>query len=291
VQLSAQTVKPELQLYPGLQYATVVSNDINFEHECMEIKYSTHMQTQTQLDAMVNQETDSLKYDVNASYGRIDFSMATMLLNLDMSSASGNLDDPMNRVLNSLTGKVFNMDLEKNGSGISIGNLDSIITVSVANSVLNEEEKLELRSNMVESFGSKALKDEFSQNSAYYNEFPVSEGDSWVRSITISTYGIPMNLITVVIIKDITRNTIKFQAEGTLAARNNEAGPEGILYDLSGTQVSEVSMDRKTGLILESHTSQYIHGKVITSDENDKNLNLEFPIKINSRFSSMTSIR
>ena len=258
----------------------------------MGINYTTDTKISNVVNVKVNEIDDNSDYRCIVNYSLMEFSMVSLMMDLDMSSQSGDTTNPMNIMMRSLVNNNFNQTISSKGNIREISGLDEIILQKMEKISLADEQKEEFKRNFLESFGEKAIRENNLQNSVFYPDSLVGSGDSWFITMTISSYGIPMHLLLDVKLKELTGNHAIFITEGILAARkNNESGNRiepGISYDLAGTQVSEVKINLQNGIIENSITTQFIHGKVSAPDANSPGNYIEISLKINSR-STLTS--
>jgi hypothetical protein len=283
----AQKVKISLNLKHGLTFQTELSSSISFMQEFMGINYTTDTKISNVVNIKVNDIVNSSDYSCIANYSQMEFAMKSLLMDLDMSSQSRDTTNPMNIMMRSLVNNNFIQIVSSKGYIREIRGLDELILQKLEKIALVDEQKDEFKRNFLESFGEKAIKENNLQNSVFYSDSLVGAGDSWFRSMTISPYGIPMHLLLDVKLKEVSESYAIFITEGILAARKNNDTNSHVepylSYDLAGTQISEVRINLHTGIIENSITTQFIHGKVSTPDNNSPGKYIEIPLKIKSR--------
>ncbi len=287
LQIDAQKSKLTVNLESGFSYETEITSSISFVQEFMGISYTTDTRISNVIISEVTDDHNNSGFILKSNYKHMSFSMKSLMIDLEMSSDSKNMTNPMNIMMKSLVGKPFYQTISSEGKLADIQGLDELIQQQLEKINLPEEQKAEFRQNFLDSFGEKALTDITLQNSIVYCDSAFDVGDSWFRSLTIKPYGIPMHLMVNVSVKEISDGYATFIAEGTLAARKisvqDETATSTITYDLAGTEVSEIKIDLTKGLIVKSISTQFIHGKVNTSDKDTPGKVIEIPLKINSR--------
>jgi hypothetical protein len=287
----AQKVKIALNLNQDFSWQTELSSSISFTQEFMGIIYTTDTKISNVFNTKVTGTSNS-SYNCIANYSQMEFFMKSLLMDLDMSSESADTTNPMNIMMRSIVNNDFRQILSKDGTVREIQGLDLLISENLKKIHLEEEQKEEFKKNFLDSFGEKAIMENNLQNSVLYSDSLVSAGDKWFRSMTISPYGIPMHLLLDIKLKEVANGNAIFITEGMLAARmNSEANgrsEQTPSYDLSGSQVSEIKINLKNGIIEKSITTQYIQGKVSAPDNNAQGKYIEIPLKIVSR-STITS--
>jgi hypothetical protein len=285
--LKAQGSRIVLDLRPGTSFQTQVISSVSFTQEFMGISYKTDTRINNLIKTEVIRQSDATSFDFRSSYSRMDFSMKSDMLDMEMSSLSNDSTNPMNVIMRSLIGRTFSQVISKNGELVKINGLDEVIENQIRLLDLPEEEKAEFRKNFLESFGEKSLREYHIMSCIYYSDKLTNPGDDWYKSFMINPYGIPMHLLVNVRLKEITNNIAVFISEGSLAARNMNIPPNTIgnfaSYDLSGTHTSEVRINLSTGLIVSNQTAQFINGRISTYDPEIAGKTIEIPMKIESR--------
>lgn len=284
--LQAQKVLIRLKLQPGSSYRTELTRSVSFIQEFMGISYTTDTRITSVLNTEVTGFSTETGYEMKSGYSLIDFIMKAHMLDIDMSSLSGDTANPMNRMMKSLVGQNFTQLITEKNEFSAISGLDELIDLQIDQLNMPEEQRKEFEKNFLDSFGEKAIREYGIQNYVFYPDDSVSAGDDWFRSLIISPYSIPMHLLVDVKLKEITGDLAVFISEGTLAARKTDLprGPgDPASYDLAGTQVSEVKINLKNGLIVNSISSQFINGKVNTYDPDFPGQVIEIPLRIKSR--------
>jgi len=289
--VQAQKITINFKPEPGFSYQTELSSSINFIQEFMGISYTTSTKINLVIDNEVSFFAEESGYQIKSKYARIDFSMKGHMLDLEMSSLSEDTTNPMNIMMRSLIGQQFIQYISYQAELLAIDGLEELINHQLDKLNLQEEQKKEFGRNFHDSFGEEAIRENISRNIIYYPADAVQAGDDWFRSLTIRPYGIPMHLLINVKLKELTEGTAVFISEGTLAARRNDISPNvktDPSYDLAGTHISEVRINLKNGLIMNSITTQFIHGKVNTPDPNFPDKSIEIPLRIESRYTCIT---
>jgi hypothetical protein len=290
----SQGIRLAVNLPEGYRFNTETSVDLVVEQEFMGIRYNTQMKIITLMRMDIKGIDADSNYLVSASYQKMNIRVTSVLINMEVSSESLNPADSLSSILRKLQGKEFRILLNRKSEIIDITGLDEMIRDISLSSSLPAEQKLEFTQNLIQSLGKEALRDNYRSNSSFYPDQDVKEKDHWEFGMTIMKNGIPMRLNSHISLKDISKNKAILVSEGRISSQRNYLDRSSILspdqtYYLTGSEVSEIKIDLRTGLILESIVSQNITGSIKTTSEEDKSQDILIPFKITSRSTITTS--
>ncbi len=283
-----QGIKLSLQLPEGYRFTTETSVNLIVEQEFMGIRYNTQMEIATVMHLQVNGIDSDTSYLLSASYQKMDIRVSSILINMEVSTEWVNSQDSLSSVLRSILGKEFTMILSGKGEAIDIFNLDEMISQTVAESGLPEEQKIEFSRNLIQSVGEDAVLDNYRNNSSFYPSSAIKVRDQWDSRMNFVKSGIPMELSNHIKVKELTRESVILASEGRISSQianksqNLPSSPDQT-FKLIGNEVSEKIIDIKTGLILESIVSQNVSGTIRSPSENAGEEEMVIPFKIISR--------
>ena len=281
--LQGQKIKLSFELEPGTSYKIVLNNSISFDQEIMGINYTTDTKISNELVTEIAGKSKDGGYHLKCNYSRMEFSLASPRLDLEMSSESSDTSNPMNIMMKSLIGKNFTRIVSAKDETTDITGLDELIMDELNNINLPLEQKGEFKEYFLQSFGENAIEEAFRQNSSFYPDNTISPGDEWYVNMITDSYGIPMHLILNIKFREKSRDHAIFIAEGILAAKSDKSDKDtNTSYSLEGTQVSEVRINLKTGLIDNNITTQFIKGTISIADP-DSTGSIQIPMAIKSR--------
>lgn len=290
----SQGIRLAINIPVGYRFNTEASVDLGVEQEFMGIRYNTQMEIITLMSLAVKGVDADSNYILSASYQKMNIRVTSVLINMEVSSESLNPVDSLSLILRNLRGKEFRIILNRKGEIIDIAGLDEMIREITLSSGLPTSQKIEFTQNLIQSLGKEALQDNYRSNSSFYPDHNVKEMDQWEFGLTIMKNGIPMMLNSDIRLKDISKNKGILVSEGRISSQRNYLDQGSILspdqtYYLTGSEVSEIKIDLKTGLILESIVSQNVTGSIKTVSEENKDQVILIPFKISSRSTILTS--
>jgi hypothetical protein len=290
----SQGIRLAINLPDGYRFNTEASVNLGVEQEFMGIRYNTQMEIITLMRMEVKGIDVDSNYIISARYQKMNIRVTSVLINMEVSSESLNPADSLSSILRKLQGMEFRILLNRKGEIIDITGLDEMIREISLSSNLPHEQKIEFTQNLIQSLGKEALQDNYRSNSSFYPDHIVNEMDQWEFSLTIMKNGIPMRLNSHIRLKDVSKNKAILISEGRISSQRNYIDQSSILspdqtYYLTGSEISEIKIDLKTGLILESIVSQNVTGSIKTHSEEKKDQEILIPFKITSRSTIITS--
>ena len=281
----SQSLRLSVNLPIGCSFNTESSLDLFVEQEFMGIRYNTKMVVNTLLYMEVQSLDADSNYLISASYRKMNIHVTGLLVNMEVNSVSNIPGDSLSLVLGLLQGKEFKILFSNTGRILNIFGLDDIISKTINSSSLPEDQKPEFTRNLVQSIGEEVLLDQYSVYRNFYPASPVIPLARWEYKFDVLKSGIPMLINTQIKLKSVSGNLAFMISEGTISPQKAlEADDEftGSVNNISGNEVSEITMDIKTGLILEDIVSQNISG-VLKTPTTEENSATNIPFKIISR--------
>jgi len=200
---------------------------------------------------------ESLAMEVNAS---------EMQMAYDSESPLKDTTDFMAGVYDQIIGKPFRMSMSSTGELSEISGLESIIEGLVDRFGANDEIlKIQLKTNLNNLLGEDGLKSHIGALTAIYPAAPVKEGDSWSNQLKI-TSSMSYKVDNVWTLEGIENGELKIRGEAVISVPEGggKSDMNGMLavYQLNGTQISEVVAEEGSGWIKSSVVKQSIEGKV-----------------------------
>ncbi len=132
----------------------------------------------------------------------------------------------------------------------------------------------------------QSIKESTSSLMVIYPDEPVGIGDSWSKTIAIST-GSPMVMENKWTLKDrkdgVAIIDVNSVVKPNLDAKPMEMGTMKMNYQLSGTQTGRMEMEESTGRIIKSRMNQDMSGQIVMSDSSGQGMpDMTVPMKIKS---------
>jgi hypothetical protein len=288
----SQGIMLAVNLSEGCRFKTETTVNMVVEQEFMGIRYNTQMDISTLMHMQVLGLDIDSNYIITASYQKMNIHVTSLLINMEVSTESTASGDSLSIILRTLLGKEFKIFLSAKNEISDITGLDEMLSETIKSCKLPIEQKDEFARNLIQSLGKDAVLDKYRANRSFYPDFRVKAPAQWDFQMNLVKSGIPMVLYSQIRLKSINRNIALMVTEGTIKAQNQKEEQNLIpsINNLGGTEVSEIKMDIKTGVILESTVSQNVSGSIRTPSENTNDQGNIIPFKMNSRISILTSL-
>jgi len=260
----------------------------------MGIQYNTQMETGSLMHLKVKGFDADSNFIITARYERMNIRVSSLMINMEVNSETTMAGDSLSAILQRLKGREFMIIMNRKGEITDISGLDEMIVTTVLSTGFPEEQKTEFTRNLIQSIGKEALLDNYRSNKAYYPDNAVKASSQWDFPMTLMKNGIPMELNSRVRLKEINRNTAILISEGRISSQSKSKATSGQQmpvqdYYLSGSEVSEIKIDTRTGLIREGIISQNITGSIKTPSDENPSVEITIPFKIISRSSILSS--
>ncbi len=191
---------------------------------------------------------------------KIDHPQGTM--EFDSEKASG--DDIMSTILAGITMKPIGIVMTRAGIVSEVRDMDSIWNNVFAEFSKVPEDQLNLaRGQINEAYGAEALKANIEMVTAIFPDHKVRVGDEWTVQTTMES-GMTVNVSTTYKLEEIQADFYVITGDSKLQTADKEAIVDAngmsMKYDLSGVLLSRIRLNKESGWIIESHSSQEING-------------------------------
>ena len=234
----------------------------------------------------VLQKNDTV-YNMNVSYEQL---IMTMNLPTGKSTYSTESDaqDVMSKVLRAFKGKFFIMTMTRFGRILEIKNLDTIFG-SIVNAIseVPDQQKVQVKAQLQQSFGEKAFKGNFELVTYIYSNTPVDVGNNWTV-YTVLENNVKANMTSTFELKQKDRSFNLITGFSTITPITTGAPAQingmPTKYDLNGTSDWQLKVDSKTGWVMEGHMKQHIKGSAQIQDNPKIPGGMDIPMAIETEY-------
>lgn len=260
----SQTQKIELNLTKGQAYLqksvvnSVIKQTINGQ------QVDINMTIAGQMKFMVTDYADGI-YNMDLSYLNLSMKMAHPGGSIIFDSEKNDEKDIMSSVFAMMKNKPFQIKMTKAGKVTEVKNIEALYAGAFDKfTQLTAEQKEQIRSKVMQSYGDKAFKGNLEMLSAVFPDRAVAKGDTW----SVKTYleaGMSATLDGVYKLDEVTPTQFILSGASTMTTNQDiSAEPNGlpIKYNLAGTMNSVIKIDKKTGWIVEGKINQSIKGNI-----------------------------
>lgn len=191
--------------------------------------------------------------------------------------------DVMTVIMNRLSKNPLYVKLDYTGRVIELVNAKMLSDILLKDTAsITGESAPVIKMQIVNTISQKAL---ISMAEIYTHNLPgkpVNSGDKWDITENMNSGGMSLDIITTYNLEGIKENAANLTAESTIQASPNAEplsyGPAKVMYDeLKGMGKSEVVLDTRTGLLIETTGKTHLAGNLSISVQG---MNLQMPMEM-----------
>ncbi|NRF41342.1 DUF6263 family protein [Pedobacter foliorum] len=259
----SQTQKIELKLTKGQSYTqkTVAKSVIKQKVNDQEI--SINMTITGQMKYLVTDYASGI-YSMDVSYENLSMKMVHPGGTSVFDSESTDETDIMSSVFRMMKNKPFQIKMTQSGKIAEVKNVEVLYAGAFDKfPQLTAEQKEQIRTQIMQSYGDKAFKGNLEMLSAVFPDRAVAKGDTWNIKTQLEA-GMSATLDGVYKLDEITATEFVISGASLFTTKNNEADTATTVlpfeYNMAGTMNSVMRIDKKTGWLIEGKISQNIRG-------------------------------
>lgn len=278
----------KLNVEKGLQWPMQLIMEQSIDQSVMGQTMETKQSTIMDMDLEVMEVSETGDVTIRYQYTRVQVTMNTGprgTVKYDSADPESGTGGPETMAYKALIGKEFTAVLGPNAAFKEVNGMDKILEDMVASLGLAETQKAELKKVFETQFGNDAMEDMMSQSAIIYPDEPVAVGDSWNRKFTISA-GFPMTMENTFTLNgaDDTTYTIGFASTITPNEDGDGMVMGGVKMDMKmeGSQEGTSTIDRETGMVINTTINQTIHGEAKMSGVDMGGQDFSVPMDIDS---------
>jgi len=198
---------------------------------------------------------------------------------------SSSMSDVMSCVMNRLSKNGLYVKMDYTGKVIELINSKMLLDIILKDTSSIAGQNASMMKTQVKNLVSdKALKLMVESFTSNLPGKQVAAGDQWDASVTSNSGGMSLDILTNYILGDIKGNVASIAAEANIKASENATPMEysgaRITYgDIKGISKSNMMVDIRTGLLLESKAKTHITGNLNVAAPG---VNMEIPMEIDS---------
>ncbi|MCW3807075.1 DUF6263 family protein [Plebeiibacterium marinum] len=261
--VSAQKVKLTLNLNKGQEYNQNMDSKITISQQVSGMTMDIGMDIKGVM-AFVVDEVSNEGYDMSVRYKSLTMKMDLPTGVMEYSSEKGDLNDIFSGILGSMVNKTFYITMLKSGRIKEVRNVDVLFGSMFENFPNVPEAQLkQIKKQLKDAYGAKALKGNMEMVTSVFPEKPVAVGDTWnVDTDMESGFAAKMNSVYKYMGQDegcylIEGNSKINTVDKDVYVENNGMKMK---YNMKGSLVSKIKVDKKTGWIVEAKIDQEMKG-------------------------------
>lgn len=213
--------------------------------------------------------TDSL-YRMEVSYQSLDMKINMADTTIEMDSKKNSVLDVPSSIVAAIMNKPFNITLSKSGKIRSVENFEKMINdVFDGFTKIDSTKKQQIKKQFMQSFGVNSFKDILEMGTAIFPQKAVAKNDTWIVNSNVEAPA-KANVQTIYQLIDATADAYQIHGDGTMISDKNALPAEisglPMKYDLNGTMLTDVKVNKNTGWISEVNLKQLMSGNLQISD-------------------------
>lgn len=267
---NAQKINLQLNLEPGKEYVHYMETASQINQEVNGQKMDIGITISGKTSYKVQDRKDSL-YSMEVRYTKLEMKMK-LPTGGEIAFGSENKDDAtgMSDMLRSLLDKPFLMTMTSHGAITEVKGLDKAFEHMFDKMPqITAAQKEQMLGQMKQSFGEKAFKGSFEMITSIYPFQPVGKGDTWDSNLDLQT-NMAAKITTHYTLKDIADKTVHLSGDGkfTTVDDGKYSQVNGIetKYALNGETLTELTIDKQSGWIIEGRVTQKMSGTMEIKD-------------------------
>jgi len=182
--------------------------------------------------------------------------------------------DTMSMSMAVMKDKPFHMKMNRQGKLLAVSNIDNLYSsIFAAFPKLSALQKQKLKTQIEQSFGEKAFKDNLQNMMAFYPQNSVVKGSKWGTNSTATSANMEMQVSNNFTLDDVTESQYIISGTSKITVPNADVFKEingmSAKTNMSGNVTTKMKVNKKTGWIEES-TSQMNTKGAVTFKASDK---------------------
>ncbi|MGN6248497.1 MAG: DUF6263 family protein, partial [Ginsengibacter sp.] len=209
-------------------------------------------------------------YKIKVTYESLKMTIQNGDHTVSFNSEKKDSENVLSAVLSQMVNKSFYLTLTKKGKVEEVHGLDSIFAHLLDRFPdLPAAQKSQFESQMKNAYGEKSMKSAIELITSVFPDRAVKKGDKWNANIHLES-GFAGNETSVYELKGISDSTFLIEGTGTVKTEDKDAYIQSngmpLKYNLKGTSISNIEIDKKTGWIVNAEIDQKVDGTIDIKD-------------------------
>ena len=266
---TAQQSVLRLNLEKGKSYKQITDSKTTIVQDLGGQKMTMEIAVTGTLSFLVKSVTDS-GYHMDARFETLTMSMKTFQGAMNFSSENDDSSDIFSSILREMKDKPFTVTMAGSGEITQVGDVGKLWEAAINQfSQLSEMQKDQIKAQMLNSYGDKALKGNIEMVTALFPTHAVRVGDKWTVDTNLES-GMSAKVTSEYELVKMTSEHIFLKGVSRIETADKDAYIESngmpMKYNLKGNMSSEIRVDRQTGWINEAKINQEISGDAQIKD-------------------------
>jgi hypothetical protein len=203
-------------------------------------------------------------YDMDIRYEATAMEMQMPQATVKFDSENPVEGDILSQVLASMINKPFQVQFSKTGRVISIKNIDALFEGAFDKfPAVSEAQKDQIKNQLKQSYGEQAFASNIEMMLAIFPDKPVKIGEKWTVQNKLKS-SVNANISTTYQYMEEGADFRKIHGDSKITAEENgeyvNSNGMDMKFNMNGTMISDIKVDKKTGWVLEAKITQDIAG-------------------------------
>lgn len=223
-------------------------------------------------------------YDLEVKYESLSMSMELPQGKMEFRSDKNDVKDIFSTLLFRMIGNPFNVKMAKNGKILEVHNVDTMIESLFKDySNIPESQLAQVKAQLSKAYGAEALKGNIEMVTAILPDNPVKMGDKWTIKTNLES-GMTARMTTNYEFSELTSDYVLIKGNSIIETADKDAYIETngmpLKYDMNGTMISVIKVDKVTGWIIEANINQEIKGDAYIKENPQMPDGMKIPMTI-----------
>ena len=281
----AKKERLELNLTKGETYTQQMASSMSILQTINGQEVKTNMSVHGNMTYKVIDIQNSV-YEIEVRYESLALKMSMPGGTMEFSSEKNDANDILSTLLGVMKNKPFLVKMTKTGKVNEVKNIENLFSdMFIKTPTLNEMQQQQIRQQLMQAYGEQAFKGNLEMCSAIFPDSTVAKGDKWVIKTKLES-GMAANMETSYELKETEDTFYIISGISKIATADKDAYIQSngmpLKYDMTGTMTSEIKINRKTGWVIESKTSQTIQGTAQIKDNPQMPGGMSIPMTMNN---------
>lgn len=281
----AKKERLELNLTKGETYTQQMASSMSILQTINGQEVKTNMSVHGKMTYKVIDIQNSV-YEIEVRYESLALKMSMPGGTMEFSSEKNDANDILSTLLGVMKNKPFLVKMTKTGKVNEVKNIENLFSdMFIKTPTLNEMQQKQIRQQLMQAYGEQAFKGNLEMCSAIFPDSTVAKGDKWVIKTKLAS-GMAANMETSYELKETEDTFYIISGISKIATADKDAYIQSngmpLKYDMTGTMTSEIKINRKTGWVIESKTSQTIQGTAQIKDNPQMPGGMSIPMTMNN---------
>lgn len=203
-------------------------------------------------------------YDLDVKYENLSMIMELPQGKMEFSSDNNDGQDVFSTLLSKMTDNTFNVKMAKNGKILEVRNIEILIESLFEDFThIPEHQLAQFKTQMTKAYGADAFKGNIEMVTAIFPDNPINKGDKWTIKTKLES-GMAALMTTEYEFTKLGNDYAIIKGNSVIETEDQDAYIESngmpMRYDLTGSMISEIKVDKETGWIIEANINQEIKG-------------------------------